>query len=1037
MANAFTLFGEINVDTSSLDSGLNRAERSLNRATASMNQTGKAADNLNTRFNNAGTGATNFGRGIEGAASKASEFGGILTTVGAGLTAAITVPLTALGYAAFNTSLNMESLEMGLKAVMGSAEAAKKEIALLEEVAKLPGLGMEEALEGSLNLQATGLSAETSRRALQSFGNALATVGKGKNELKGVITALSQIQSKGKVSAEEINQIAERVPQIRKVMQDAFGTADTEVLQKLGISSEEFLNRVIGELEKLPAVGTSAKGALENFADATNKALKPIGDAIVPLVIAAVERIAPVIETLANGFKNLPGPVQQAIVIFGALLAALGPVLVVIGGIVMAAGGIAASIATLGGMAVITPILVSVAVIAGKVLLAIGALVAISYVLYKAWTTNFGGIQDKVQSVVDVLTALWDKHGAYIKDQFNRIWMIIKTVFDQISDYVMTVIGIVDALFKGEWSQAWDLFTGYVERTWERVKDVIAMGASFLLNAIIKVIGEIIPAWLDFNKRMVGAIWDFIQKIPGLLKEFALFLWDGVKSAIKGLWSLVSEIPGWVVSLGKAIVDGIRNGFSDEWQSFKSSVVSNIKGLVGLGSVAKQASGGIKEVGTAAEESKGFIDRAKEAVDNFVKSLGGGAGAGGGGGRRGGGGGGGVKSASQEAAEAIKSLREEMARFGAETRVQQFDIDVTLGKYAKWTQAQRDNYRELLQQRDNLDANSKALDAFNKRVEDVGKAFEQARQSTQPAQTELQKVNEQLKDVTALNAYAASVGMTADQVARLWREIAQAKDMAKAFSDDLKGGAIDISGMLPTPDKDNMPGIGGRRPVLPAEGTDEPPPIAPWETWTGSILEKIRKLKSEMPSFTESLSNAVVNFAQGVGDVFVEAIRNWDGTFKGFFKSVLQGFGQLVQQILAELLKIQIMKAVFSLFPSLAPAGAGTGAVTAASGGLIRGRGTGTSDSIPAMLSNGEYVIPADMVRKFGVGFFEQIRGGMMPGMAAPMPSAASVANNSSVVTNQNTFNISVPAGAPAGASGSMIQREILSALQKSQRRNR
>jgi hypothetical protein len=61
----------------------------------------------------------------------------------------------------------------------------------------------------------------------------------------------------------------------------------------------------------------------------------------------------------------------------------------------------------------------------------------------------------------------------------------------------------------------------------------------------------------------------------------------------------------------------------------------------------------------------------------------------------------------------------------------------------------------------------------------------------------------------------------------------------------------------------------------------------------------------------------------------------------------------------------------------------------------------------------------------------------MMPGMSAPMPSAASVSNSSSVITNQNTFNISVPAGSPGGASGSVIQREIVSALQKSQRRNR
>jgi hypothetical protein len=51
-------------------------------------------------------------------------------------------------------------------------------------------------------------------------------------------------------------------------------------------------------------------------------------------------------------------------------------------------------------------------------------------------------------------------------------------------------------------------------------------------------------------------------------------------------------------------------------------------------------------------------------------------------------------------------------------------------------------------------------------------------------------------------------------------------------------------------------------------------------------------------------------------------------------------------------------------------------------GGLLRGPGTGTSDSIPAVnrgngdpirLSNGEYIIPADVVREKGKQFFDDM----------------------------------------------------------------
>lgn len=48
-----------------------------------------------------------------------------------------------------------------------------------------------------------------------------------------------------------------------------------------------------------------------------------------------------------------------------------------------------------------------------------------------------------------------------------------------------------------------------------------------------------------------------------------------------------------------------------------------------------------------------------------------------------------------------------------------------------------------------------------------------------------------------------------------------------------------------------------------------------------------------------------------------------------------------------------------------------------ATGGMVRGRGTGTSDSIPAMLSNGEYVIRAAAVRALGRGYLDRINSGV------------------------------------------------------------
>ncbi|WP_313484306.1 tape measure protein [Pseudomonas sp.] len=57
-----------------------------------------------------------------------------------------------------------------------------------------------------------------------------------------------------------------------------------------------------------------------------------------------------------------------------------------------------------------------------------------------------------------------------------------------------------------------------------------------------------------------------------------------------------------------------------------------------------------------------------------------------------------------------------------------------------------------------------------------------------------------------------------------------------------------------------------------------------------------------------------------------------------------------------------------------------------ATGGYISGPGTGTSDSIIARLSNGEYVMTAESVRMFGTGLLDQMNAGRIPAFAAGGP---------------------------------------------------
>lgn len=176
-----------------------------------------------------------------------------------------------------SVAMAFDSQVRGLAAYSRNAEDLTAQLGRLQEIAKLPGLGLTEVRQGVLSLEAAGLSAQLAERALMGFGNALALVGRGKAELDGVVLALGQMASKGQVSAEEINQIAERVPQIRQVLVQAFGTASTEAIQKMGITADEAIGRIIGGLEQLPKATGGMRTSFENLADAMDQAILPIG----------------------------------------------------------------------------------------------------------------------------------------------------------------------------------------------------------------------------------------------------------------------------------------------------------------------------------------------------------------------------------------------------------------------------------------------------------------------------------------------------------------------------------------------------------------------------------------------------------------------------------------------------------------------------------------------------------------------------------------------------------------------------------------
>ena len=90
----------------------------------------------------------------------------------------------------------------------------------------------------------------------------------------------------------------------------------------------------------------------------------------------------------------------------------------------------------------------------------------------------------------------------------------------------------------------------------------------------------------------------------------------------------------------------------------------------------------------------------------------------------------------------------------------------------------------------------------------------------------------------------------------------------------------------------------------------------------------------------------------------------------------------------------------------------------AATGGYISGPGTGTSDSIPAMLSNGEYVVKASAVRKIGVPALNAINAGRGFADGGIVEAGAFASHTSNSTKNESrTANVSLNVSAMDAAS--------------------
>lgn len=157
-------------------------------------------------------------------------------------------------------------------------------------------------------------------------------------------------------------------------------------------------------------------------------------------------------------------------------------------------------------------------------------------------------------------------------------------------------------------------------------------------------------------------------------------------------------------------------------------------------------------------------------------------------------------------------------------------------------------------------------------------------------------------------------------------------------------------------------------------------------------------MKSQSALSAPTVANASAQAQQATNNASLETTISQTNTSLQQLSSEVQQSSTGVKTSLDELsVSAKSAKEALDVIATAAaniPSGQGSNAQGHKDGGLIRkfstggnvkGEGTSTSDSIPAMLSNGEFVVKASAVRKYGTGFLNAVNNGNFTKLHMPV----------------------------------------------------
>lgn len=367
-----------------------------------------------------------------------------------------------------------------------------------------------------------------------------------------------------------------------------------------GTMAEDGNLKFITSLTSVGSTYDSVKGSAQGMFDATTtpmqqmesntrklqQALVPLGEKLAELANAILPPLVSVITTIGGWFERLPGPVQNFVIILGALLAAFTALTPVIAAISVAMGALNIS------MLPIIAVIAAVAAAIAGIIAIIQNWGAITQWFGELWNTICTGIGAMVDS---------------LKAWFSNLWTHLQSVWEGICNVVQTAVMLLGSIIQGAvdiitlpFQMIWENCKGIVSSVWEGIKSVVSSAIHAVSSTISSVMGAI--------KNVISTVWNAISsKVSSVLntiKTTVSTVFNAVKSVASTVWNGIKS----VIS---SVVDGIKSKVSSVFNGVKSTVTSIFNGIK---STAASVWNGIKEaiikpVEAAKNAVKGIIDK--------------------------------------------------------------------------------------------------------------------------------------------------------------------------------------------------------------------------------------------------------------------------------------------------------------------------------------------------------------------------------------------------------------------------------------------